>query len=62
MADNIVGADMFCNLSAECEHLHPDFMLWSKDTNPLHLQRREGLEVRVKLHFGIIREFSCAVE
>lgn len=62
MADNVVGTDMFCNLSAEYEHLWPDFMLWSKDANPLHVQKREGLKVRVKLHFGITRELSCVVE
>lgn len=62
MADNIVGADRFCNLSAEYEHLHPDFMLWSKDNNPLHVQKREGLKVRVKLQFGLIRELSCVIE
>lgn len=44
VADKVVGADVFCNLSAEYELLYPDFMLWSKNKNPLHAQKRGGLK------------------
>lgn len=60
MADNIVGADIFFNLSAE--HLQPDFMLWSEDTKPMCVQKRGRLKVGVKLHFGTIRELSRVIE